>query len=503
MLTFVASFIFLVSTLSSLHPHARPNDNAAVTHQEDIAWSNINLRELYRRDAEKPQRKDVLTVKQFKPTQDPNPTENSRTEVPASPSSVATANQNEANLDEQTTPLGFIKIKHQQKPTDTTAQHVMFSKRQGTRHIEGEEAVTSDMAKSRSKTISKHGQTMVAATNSVLAIIASFFNILMILFYRHKTTNLSSTLYLRNGVCDLVSAVGSVLQVPSVVSILDKDASASLPLFSYWIVTVSVRMSVFMNCVLGVVRCINILNPFYPVNRKMVNIGTILYFLLWTTIASLDLWFYSTKIGLRNKVYLVKSLVLKPEPGFSIPSLITGFKGNKSTSLSQAEVVIAQFLTPVAIPAQLCFALMLFQIYHLRQGNEITNQKKKERGKERPMTDTRKKKEKNNQKAATTILLVTTIYVLTSTLSIVAWLVIYRDELREGEKIKILSWEELSVIFFSSSTLPLLCSTLTPLTLLLRSSAMQLFLRNTFKRDKAARKQGSSVQRSTELTVKN
>ena len=328
----------------------------------------------------------------------------------------------------------------------------------------------------------------VATCNGVLAAIAVVFNILMIHFYKSNAGSISSTLYPRNGICDLVSAVGFLLQVPSVLSILDKDASASLPLVSYWIVTVSVRMSVFMNCVLGVVRCINILNPFYSVNRKMVTFSTILYFLLWTTITSLDLWFYSTKIGLQNKVYLVKSLVLKPEPGFSIPSLVTGFKGNKTTSLSQAEVVIAQFLTPIAIPALLCFVLMIFQIYHLRQGNEITNPTKKERGKERPMADTRKKKESNNQKAATTILLMTTIYVLTSTLSTVAWLVIYRDELRGGEKIKILSWEELSVIFFSSSTLPLLCSSLTPFTLLLRSSAMQLYLRNTFKPVQAGQK---------------
>ena len=337
----------------------------------------------------------------------------------------------------------------------------------------------------------------VSACNSILAVANLVLNTLIVFFYKSNASSLSSNLYLRNGVCDLVSALGFLLQVPSVVSILNKDTPVSLPLVSYWIVTVSVRMSVFMNCVLSVVRCINILNPFYPVNRKMITFSTILYLLLWTTIASLDLWFYSTKIGLQNKVYLVKSLVLKPEPGFSVPSLISGLEGNKTTSLTQTEVVLAQFLTPVAVPALLCFALMIFQISHLRQTRIgiIPEQKKagtvELEGAPPPMADKRKKKESSNQKAATTILLVTTIYVLTSTLSIVAWLVIYRDEIRRGgEKIKILSWEELSVIFFSSSTLPLFCSTLTPLTLLLKSSAMQLYLRDTFKRGKAGQKQG-------------
>ena len=265
---------------------------------------------------------------------------------------------------------------------------------------------------------------LVTAFNSVLAVTSFVLNILIVFFYKRNAGSLSSTLYLSNGVCDLVSALGFLLQVPSVVSILNKDTPVSLPLVSYWIVTVSVRMSVFMNCVLGVVRCINILKPFYPVNRKMITISTILYSLIWTTIASLDLWFYSTsaKVGLQNKVYLVKSLVLKPEPGFSVPSLITGLKGNKTTSLTQTEVVMAQFLTPVAIPALLCFALMIFQISHLRQSRiGIIPEQKKTRtveleGAPTPMADTRKKKESNNQKAATTILLVTTIYVLTSTL---------------------------------------------------------------------------------------
>ena len=349
---------------------------------------------------------------------------------------------------------------------------------------------------------------LVTAFNSVLAVTSFVLNILIVFFYKSNASSLSSTLYLRNGVCDLVSALGFLLQVPSVASIMDKDTPVSLPIISYWIVTVSVRMSVFMNCVLGVVRCINILNPFYPVNRKMVNISTVLYFLIWTTIASLDLWFYSTKIGLQNKVYLVKSLVLKPEPGFSVPSLITGFKGNKTTSLTQTEVVVAQFLTPIAAPALLCFALMIFQISHLRQSRIgiIPEQNKTGIVEGASMAGTRKKKESNNQKAATTILLVTMIYVLTSTLSIVAWLVIYRDELTGGEKIKILSWEELSVIFFSSSTLPLLCSTLTPLTLLLRSSAMQLYLRDILRNNHAGQKERSlckqpEIRMTEKLTI--
>ena len=328
---------------------------------------------------------------------------------------------------------------------------------------------------------------LIAASNSAQALVSITLNTIIISYYKKEASNLCSTLYLRKGLCDIVSAIGFLLQVPSVVTIYNIDSSVTLPLISNWVVTVAVRMSVFMNCVLGVVRCINILNPFYPVNRKIITFSTVLYCILWSSIASLDLWFYSTKIGLQNKVYLVKSLVVKPEPGFSIPSVITGLKEAKVTSLSRA--VIAQFLTPIAIPALLCFALMIFQIFHLRQGRIgiTTDKKRTRRANDTSMADKEIRKGNNNQNAAMTIFLVTTVYVLTSTLSILVWLVIYRDHLGEREKIKILSWEELSWVFLSSTTLPLLCSTLTPLTLLLRSSAMQRYLRDIFKPNCATR----------------
>ena len=270
--------------------------------------------------------------------------------------------------------------------------------------------------------------------------------------------------------------------------VLEEDLPTSLPLISYWITTVSVRMSVFMNCVLGVVRCINILNPFYPVNRKYVTISTLVYLLLWSTITSLDIWTYITKIGLENKVYLIKSLVLKAEPGFSLTSL-TGSTNNTLTSFSQGEIVVVQFLTPLALPALLCFVLMTIQIYYLtRQKVGITSnqpgagkkstQLSKVSSKE--LRTEKRKKPSPNRKAAVTILIVTTIYVLTSILSVAVWLIIYRTHLGREDKIKKLSWTELGMIYISSSTSPLLCSTVTALTLFLRSCAMQRHLKVVF-----------------------
>ena len=179
---------------------------------------------------------------------------------------------------------------------------------------------------------------------------------------------------------------------------------------------------------------------------------------------------------------MIKLLVLKPEPGFSLSSLAES-ASKALTSLSQGEVVALQFLTPLAVPAVLCFVLMIFQMFHLTKQKVwiIANQgspSQKKASSAEPGAERRKE----NQRAAVTILIVTTVYVLTSIFSVAMWLVVYRTHLGGQDKIKKLSWTELSLIYISSSTSHLLCSTLTALTQLLRSSKIQLHLKTTYRK---------------------
>ena len=76
---------------------------------------------------------------------------------------------------------------------------------------------------------------LVAASNIFLSVIAIMLNMLITPYNIHDRMNLSSTLFLKKGLCDWLSALGFLLQVPSVVSILNKDTPVSLPLVSYWI----------------------------------------------------------------------------------------------------------------------------------------------------------------------------------------------------------------------------------------------------------------------------
>ena len=187
---------------------------------------------------------------------------------------------------------------------------------------------------------------------------------------------------------------------------------------------------------------------------------------------------------------MIKSLVLKSEPGFSLTSLAESGR-NHLTSLSQGEVVVFQFLTFLAVPAVLCFVLMIFQIYHLtKQKVGIIAHQPGPGDNQVPASQKKAPPKKSvaeggngdhNRRAAVTILIVTTVYVLTSIFSVAVWLVVYRTHLGGQDKIKKLSWTELSLIYISSSTSHLLCSTLTALTLLLRSAKMQLHLKTTYR----------------------
>ena len=89
----------------------------------------------------------------------------------------------------------------------------------------------------------------VVGCNIFLAITSLLLNGITMFHYRRESSNLPSILYFRNSLSDSVSATGFLLQVPSVISVLKENTPDFLPLFSSWICTVAVRMSVFMNCV--------------------------------------------------------------------------------------------------------------------------------------------------------------------------------------------------------------------------------------------------------------
>ena len=297
------------------------------------------------------------------------------------------------------------------------------------------------------------------------------------MYFRIKTgstKSLVNILYLKNGLADFFVGIGVLSQSPVLYLMISKGRDISgitIPVFiGYFVTAVAVKMSVFLNCVLGVVRCIQIAKPHYQINKRALSVGlcSLLYMVTWALIIVLDIWQFTEKRSTDNQVFLVKQFVLKGQPGFGLVLLTMNKEQNLSSYLAYHLGKLVQFIIPTALPTLLCFVLMIVQLYHMPRKSSSKKTKKSKNGNDRVF------------KASLTIFLLTCIYVITSGVSVVTWLVVHgRDgyfvsqskyKFLMEEKRRATSWSDLTVIYFSLSTCPLICSTLTPLTLLLRGT---------------------------------
>ena len=258
-------------------------------------------------------------------------------------------------------------------------------------------------------------------------------------------------------------------------------------------------MSVFLNCVLGVVRCINIVNPFYRPNKKILAASTLLYMIIWMLIVGLDLWQFADKRGFKNQVFLVKTFLLKGQPGSGLIVLTMTKEEEALSFLAHHLGNLIQFIIPTALPTLLCFVLMIVQLYHMPN---------KSLSKNTTATKDSQNKDDTMSKARMTIFLLTCIYVITSGVSVVTWLVVHGrrgylgskkefESLMKGERTAT-SRSDLTAIYFSLSTCPLICSTLTPLTLLLRGTGAALsMMRSVFNKSKNKRESSTTKETLT------
>ena len=322
--------------------------------------------------------------------------------------------------------------------------------------------------------------------NIILSIFSITLNIILVHYRRKEGSGRSmvNVLYLRNGLADIFVSVGVLLQGPILCFVHWKKGNLpglTVPAYvSYCITAIAIKMSVFMNCVLGVVRCINIVRPFYHISKHTLNIGCLIYMVFWVATVVLDLWQFTKKTGKNNTIFVVKTLVMKGQPGFGIV-LLTTEKGDHGASYFAYHLGnLIQFILPVALPTLICFVLMIVQICHLSK-QKLTVSALVHQANTGPNAGKGPKRPSNgNRKASITICLVTIIYVCSSAVAITTWLIVdgrqgylgskdnYESLMEERKRGT--SWSDLTAIYFSLSTCPLICSTLTPLTLLLRGS---------------------------------
>ena len=222
--------------------------------------------------------------------------------------------------------------------------------------------------------------------------------------------------------------------------------------------------------------------------------------IIWMLIVGLDLWQFADKRGFKNQVFLVKTFLLKGQPGSGLIVLTMTKEEEALSFLAHHLGNLIQFIIPTALPTLLCFVLMIVQLYHMP---------KKSLSKTTTATKNSQNKDDTMSKAGMTIFLLTCIYVITSGVSVVTWLVVhgrrgylgskkeFESLMKEGRTAT--SWIDLTaIIYFSLSTCPLICSTLTPLTLLLRGTGAALsMMRSVFNKSKNKRESSTTKETLT------
>jgi hypothetical protein len=326
------------------------------------------------------------------------------------------------------------------------------------------------------KSVNKAGLITLTTINALLSISSISISIIMA-YFKFKTRMSKSfvqVLYLRNGLADFFVGLGILLQTPLLYLMIWQERKISgitIPTYiSYCITAIAVKMSVFMNCVLGVVRCINIVQPFYSVKKKALTVCTIMYTIIWSIIVGVDLWQFTVKRGTENNMLLIKTLVMKGNPGFGLTLLSMSKEQHGPSYVTYHLGNVVEFIIPITVPSFLCFVLMIVQIHNMPRKPVC----------QAALAETSKKGKGSNSKAGVTIFMLTCIYAGTSAIAIITWMIVHGrkgylgskasyDALVE-KKSSILPWSDLIAIYFSLSTCPLICSTLTPLTLLLRGT---------------------------------
>ena len=322
--------------------------------------------------------------------------------------------------------------------------------------------------------------TAVSSVNTVFIALGICFNLIVIAYF-FNMKSLAGTLYYRNGFMDILCGIGFLLQTPAVFSLTKNQFPPALIFVSFFITCIAIRGSILLNCLLGSVRCIAIVNPFYPIRTSVVSQSIFIYLVFSAVLAGYDIFVFGTEIGTDNYIYMIRSLVMKPEPGFSLRLVLLGEK-----RVPYGLLALFYYGLPVALPCFLCLILMTIQIRSLMKSGAVQSQAN---------TGRRTGNSDNKRKSAVTILLLTLTFVFTSLLSIVTWLIIYQDQLfKHGFKAP--TWTELTIEYASISTCPLLNTLLTPAILIARGKDLRKKLMKMWQaKQKEAKTQNTTISK--------
>ena len=196
--------------------------------------------------------------------------------------------------------------------------------------------------------------------NAVICLFCLALNGLIVKFYKNSHTKVVPLLYFISGINDICIGIGVVIQSIALICqmIGTRNAASYFTVISYVLLGTSIRTSTFVNVILSVVRAINITNPFYYTNKKVITLSIILYAFLWMAVAIFDVVRFIFNTTLKPGLYVIKTFMLKPEVGYSSIRLLT------TNSLTVGQDMSILFVPAFVVPVVILIVSTLVQVYY-------------------------------------------------------------------------------------------------------------------------------------------
>ena len=297
-------------------------------------------------------------------------------------------------------------------------------------------------------------------------------NIFVIGFYQQKCRETVPMMYIMIATCDSVTGLTSLChagiftaQKYQIAGLLKGKGWPNADLFLiclYIVLQTSTRTSLFYNSVLSVVRTINIVRPFYQLNKNILILCLICYPILWIVLLVIDVClideFYDGSLGVLNVVF-----ILLPGHGFLYAM---NLPGGRDLFLRVLEYLVTTIFTaiPFALPALTSLVCAVLQIYSLLKPSTISPTTSKER------------------RMTVTIIMLTVVCLVCNVPYTVMWFYIYAEFGESGYVTGISISAFICIAYSLGTLLPFINAILSPMILVLRGAALRGFVVHTVRR---------------------
>ena len=288
--------------------------------------------------------------------------------------------------------------------------------------------------------------------NMVLVISAVVSNLIVLKYYRHQIKKLIPFVYFSVALADLVTAVSCLLH-PVILFLLlyfpSLEISASLLIFvSFLVSSSSIRVGVFNNLVLSVVRSINIVQPFYQIKLRYLKCVTAIYPAIWVVLGSLDIYWIVDLGYMSYPKAMFKHLIYRPMSGSGLATLLLG------EDATYLQIIMFGMTVPFLIPCLIVCVCLVFQIHylnistaHLKQGSKIAS-----------------------KRPAITIFQLTLLFIICNLTATVVFISYYAPS---GSQTRRTGAGDARVMYLSSCVLHVFNATFSPLIMILRGRSLK------------------------------